>query len=362
MVNLTINGQKLQVSDGQTILQAAQSAGITIPTLCYHKDLSPYGGCRLCVVAVEGARLPVASCVTPAGEGMVVKTETPNIVESRKAILSLILSTYHDSGYPVNRPEDNELIRWARFYGLDPAAEQSKTPKFAIDSDPNPFLWVDMNKCILCGRCVRACTEIQGRYVWGLSERGMQSRVVAGFDQNLLEARCESCGACVACCPTGALDSKLSIGKGKAEKVITTTCTYCGVGCQIDLNIKNDRIIEVTSNKNNGVNGIRMCVKGRYGYDFVHHPDRLLRPKVRRYLLEGGPKSREGSSWDWVETDWHTAIQVSADRIRTTRDTTGPDSIGILTSAKCTNEENYLMNKLARQVIGTHNIDHCARL
>ena len=362
MVNISINGKNVQSEEGQTILQAAQNAGITIPTLCYHKDLSAYGGCRLCVVEIEGSRLPVASCITPISEGMEIETETPRIIKSRKSLLSLILSNYHDAGYPVNHPEDNELVRWAQFYGLDPAVSQSPTPRFKVDSDPNPFLWVDMNKCILCSRCVRACAEIQGRFVWGTSDRGFESCVVAGFDQPLIEARCESCGACVVCCPTGALDNKMSIGKGRADKIITTTCTYCGVGCQLDLNVRENRIIEVTSNQDNQVNGLRLCVKGRYGYDFVHHPDRLKFPMVREYLLKNLPKPAHRQESPWVEVDWETALSLTAKKIHQTRLASGNDSIGILSSAKCTNEENFLMSKLARQVIGTNNIDHCARL
>ena len=195
----------------------------------------------------------------------------------------------------------------------------------------------------------------------------------------MLDARCESCGACVAYCPTGALDNKMSMGAGVPDKVVMTTCTYCGVGCQFELNIKDDKIIRVTSTEKAAVNGNHLCVKGRYGYDFVHHPERLTKPKVRRYLLEGKKKedirgsildfkkpnnklSNIVSPWDWVETEWGKALDIVADKLATTRKNFGADSIGLLTSAKCTNEENYLMNKLARQVIGTNNIDHCARL
>ncbi len=229
--------------------------------------------------------------------------------------------------------------------------------------DPNPFLWVDMNKCIVCTRCVRACADVQGRFVWSLAERGINTRVVSGADTDLLSARCESCGACVAYCPTGALDHKMSIDLGAPDNLITTTCTYCGVGCQFDLNVKNNRIIRVTSNHNAPVNGMHLCVKGRYGYDFVHHPDRLTRPRVRRYLLEDGtrPDHRSDRS-EWVEVDWDTALNITARKLAQLRDTHGGDSIGVLTSAKCLNEENYLMNKFARQVLGTNNIDHCARL
>jgi predicted molibdopterin-dependent oxidoreductase YjgC len=166
----------------------------------------------------------------------------------------------------------------------------------------------------------------------------------------------------VAYCPTGALSDKMSYGLGRAHQVskVTTTCGYCGVGCQFDLNIKEDRIIGVTSNPDAPVNGMALCVKGRYGYDFIHHPDRLTRPKVRKYLLDGTERPKDRGPW--VEVDWDTALEISTDKLRSIRDEYGPDSIGMLTSAKCLNEENYLMNKFARQVIGTNNIDHCARL
>jgi len=364
MITLTINGKTLQVPEGMTVLEAAAQAGITIPTLCYHKDLSPHGGCRLCVVEVKGARTPLASCTLPVSEGMEVVTETPALHESRRTILQLLLSTYYDAGYAANDGRFNELEHWARVYGVEPQKAMAKAPRYPIDSDPNPFVWVDLNKCILCGRCIRACAEVQGRFVWGLAERGYDTRIVAGMDQTMLEARCESCGACVAYCPTGALDNKPSVGAGAPDKVVTTTCSYCGVGCQFDLhvNTRENRILRVVSNPNAPVNGMRLCVKGRYGYDYVHHPDRLLKPKVREYLLKGEKRPSKKDRGPWVEVDWNTALDIVARKLAETRDTFGPDSVGVLTSAKCTNEENYLMNKLARQVIGTNNIDHCARL
>ena len=184
----------------------------------------------------------------------------------------------------------------------------------------------------------------------------------------MLEARCESCGQCVAYCPTGALSDKMTYGLGRAHQIhkVTTTCAYCGVGCQFDLNIKDGRVIGVTSNPEAPVNGMALCVKGRYGYDYIHHPDRLTQPMVRSYLLNGetkpGPDQRNGDGWTWVEVDWDTALDITARKIAETRGTYGADRVGVLTSAKCLNEENYLMNKFARQVVGTNNIDHCARL
>lgn len=358
-VTITINGRQVEVDEGTMVLRAAEQIGLTIPTLCDHPDLQPYGGCRLCVVEVKGYHYPMASCTLPASSGMEIQTESRQLTKARKAILEMILSTYYDSGYKETKAE-NELLYWARHYRLKIKAKQATKPRYSVNSDPNPFLWVDMNKCILCTRCIRACAEIQGRFVWSLAERGFDTRVVAGADTDLLSARCESCGACVAYCPTGALDNKMSMGLGKPDRLVTTTCTYCGVGCQLDLNVKRNKIIRVTSNPSAPVNGMHLCVKGRYGYDFIHHPDRLQKPMLRQYLLEGRPKS-DGRG-EWVEVDWDTALNLTAQRLADYRDTCGSDSIGILASAKCLNEENYLMNKYARQVVGTNSVDHCARL
>ena len=178
----------------------------------------------------------------------------------------------------------------------------------------------------------------------------------------MIDARCESCGACVAYCPTGALSLKPSVKSLPAEKKVTTTCSYCGVGCQFDLNVVDNQIVRVTSNPNAPANGMHLCVKGRFGYSYVNHPDRLTRPLVRDYLLNGGERPSKTDRGKWVETDWETALNLAAKKLAYARDTYGPDSVGVLSSAKCTNEENYLMNKFARQVIGSNNIDHCARL
>ncbi len=379
MTNLTINGIPVEVPEGTMVLRAAEKLGITIPTLCDHPDLTPYGGCRLCLVEVKGARAMAASCALPVSEGMEVTTESDALFKSRREILEFLLFAYHDSGYQNGQKDETQFMHWVRHFGLDPNQKQSPTPRYAVNSDPNPVVWVDLNKCILCNRCIRACEEVQGRFVWGLTKRGFDSEISAGANTDMLSARCESCGACVAYCPTGALDNKPSIGAGKPDKLVTTTCGYCGVGCQFDLNIKDDKIIRVTSNPQAPVNGMHLCVKGRYGYDYIHHPERLLKPRVRRYLLEGAEKSEVRdlisgkssqsagrttvqSGWDWVETSWDIALDITARRLSDIRQEHGPNSIGVLTSAKCTNEENYLMNKLARQVIGTNNIDHCARL
>jgi predicted molibdopterin-dependent oxidoreductase YjgC len=361
-VKITINNKTIEAQNDQSLLNAARENGIHIPTLCYHRDLTPSGNCRICMVEVQGMRTLSPACVTGVWDGMEVLTDSPRVVKSRRKTLELMLANHPQDCLTCDASGACELQDLAYDYHVDIPAWGSKGGRYPVDSDPNPFIRVDMNKCILCRRCVLACEEVQGRFVWGVAQRGFEERIVAGADIPMLEARCESCGQCVAYCPTGALTSRMSYGLGRPHQIskVTTTCTYCGVGCQFDLNVKDNRIVGVTSNPNAPVNGMALCVKGRYGYDFVHHPDRLTRPKVRKYLLDGTP--RPPGRGEWVEVDWELALDITAQKLRTIRDTYGSDTIGVLTSAKCLNEENYLMNKFARQVIGTNNIDHCARL
>ena len=363
-LKITINNQTFNADENETILDVAHRNGIDIPTLCYHKDLTPTGNCRICVVEVEKQRTLAASCVTKVWDGMKIQTDSERVVNSRKNTLEFMLAHHPAEAFERDASGSTEFIDLVEKYNVHPPAWGDGGKRYEVDSDPNPFIRVDFNQCILCRRCVLACEEIQGRSVWGIAFRGFEEQIVAGTNVNLLDADCESCGQCVAYCPTGALSNKLSYGKAKPEEVkkVTTTCTYCGVGCQLDLNIKDGKVFQVTSNPDAPVNGMALCVKGRYGYDFIHHPDRLLKPKVRKYLLGGKEKPTVVNKNEWVEVDWDTALEITANKLRFIRDTYGPDSIGVLTSAKCTNEENYLMNKFTRQLIGTNNIDHCARL
>jgi len=293
---LTINHQSVLAENGQTILEVAINHGITIPTLCFHKDLSPVGSCRLCMIEVEKWRGQVAACTLPASEGMVVNTETPSVIQTRRNVLELLLQNYYDAGYQSTDGHASEFMHWIESYNVNIPEDRKSGPRYRSDQDANPFVWVDFNKCILCTRCVRACAEIQGRFVWGVADRGGDVHIVAGADTDMLTARCESCGACVAYCPTGALDNKMSMNCGLPDLKVKTTCTYCGVGCQLDLNVQDNRIIRVTSNPNAPVNGMHLCVKGRYGYDFIHNPDRLSKPKVRKYLLEERHKEAGGQT------------------------------------------------------------------
>ncbi|HUI87843.1 MAG TPA: molybdopterin-dependent oxidoreductase [Anaerolineales bacterium] len=363
MVSLTINGQTLEVPENTTVLKAAEQAGIVIPTLCHHKDLTPYGGCRLCSVDIQGMRLPATACTMLVSPGMVVQTESPALTQYRRTVLELLLARFYDAGYThdgSDQPElDTQFAHWVRYYGIDMKSAMAQEPFRQIDSDPNPFIWVDKNKCIMCTRCVRACAEVQGRFVWTQAYRGYDLRIVAGSDTTMLQARCESCGACVAHCPTGALDNKMSLKLGMPDRSVLTICPYCGVGCQLNLNVKDDvpggRVLSVSSRQEAAVNGDHLCVKGRYGYEFIHSPNRLKQPRVRKYLLDGS--ARPENRGPWVEVDWDTALNLVARGLSAARDKSGPDSVGLLTSGKVLNEENYLMNKFARQVIGTNNID-----
>jgi predicted molibdopterin-dependent oxidoreductase YjgC len=369
MISVTINGQTLEVPENTTVLKVAEQAGIVIPTLCNHKDLTPYGGCRLCSVDIEGLRLPATACTMLVSPGMVVRTESPALTRYRRTILELLLVGFYDAGYThangtAGPTPDTQFAYWVKHYGIDMQSAMAKAPFRRIDSDPNPFIWVDKNKCIMCTRCVRACAEVQGRFVWTQAYRGYDLRIVAGAATTMLQARCESCGACVAHCPTGALDNKPSVKLGPPSRLVATTCPYCGVGCQFDLNVKDDmpggRVLRVTSSARAPLNGDHLCVKGRYGYDFIQSPQRLARPRVRRYLLEAS--ARPANRGPWVDVDWDTALDIAARGLAAARDRYGPASLGLLTSGRCLNEENYLMSKLARQLLGTNNIDSCGHV
>jgi predicted molibdopterin-dependent oxidoreductase YjgC len=401
-ITLTINNQRVVAPDGATILDAARGAGIRIPTLCHHPDLSNVGACRLCVVSVERARGVQTACTTPAFEGMVVDTESKDARDTRRFVLQMLLSDHPNECMQCEVNGACELQDLVYEYDVPWPEHEGKRHTYPIDPDPNPFVFIDRNKCILCTRCVRACAEIQNRDVWNLADRGFGSKLVAGADQNLLDARCESCGQCVAYCPVGALYDKMSVGQGRLSQIkkVRTTCSYCGVGCNFDLNVRGNKIVRVTTAPDAPVNGMATCVKGRYGYDYVHHPDRLTRPMVRAQWLDAAEvdqrmangewriadgrepvankpqmadarkRKRDGhqppavshKQSPWVEVDWDTALNVVARKFAGIKAESGGDAIAVLTSAKCTSEENYLVNKLARQVIGTNNIDHCARL
>jgi predicted molibdopterin-dependent oxidoreductase YjgC len=363
-VRLTINGQQVETLAGKTVWEAATEAGFTIPVLCHHPALPPDGACRICVVEREPQGSLETACNFPVQEGLVLQTHSPKVIEARKAVLELLLSNHPLDCLTCEATGNCLLQDLAYEYEVKGALFAGERQQFPIDTS-NPFIQVDRNKCILCRRCVRACKYINGVEAVKIIERGFNAVIAFGEDTEagMAQSPCEFCGSCLAICPTGALTAKMSLGQGRnwEYRSVKTTCSYCGVGCQLDLKVKDNTIVRVDSSWESPANRGWMCVKGRFGYDYVSHPDRLTKPRVRKYLLEGEQTAKRFGD-PWVEVDWDTALDLTANRLRGLREGEGGDRIGVLTSAKCLNEENYLMNKFARQVLGTNNIDHCARL
>lgn len=348
-VNLTINGQSVTVPAGSTILQAAERVNIFIPTLCHDPALSKPGSCRLCVVEIEGWNKLTVSCATAAKEGMVVHTETPAVVEARQTILELLLANHPKDCLTCGKAGDCRLQDYAYRYGVREAGFSGEAHTYPIEND-NPFIIRDMNKCILCGNCVRMCAEVQGQNVLDFTHRGVQTKITTALDLPLSQSECVFCGNCVAVCPVGALQEKGLRSRARTWEVrkVKTICPYCGTGCSLELNVKDNQVVGVTS-CDGEVNGQALCVKGRFGYGFIHHPDRLTKPLIKR----------EGQL---VEASWEEALGLVAEKLGSIKGNHGGDALGVLSSARCTNEENYLLQKLTRTVFGTNNIDHCARL
>ncbi|MBN2060367.1 MAG: formate dehydrogenase subunit alpha [Deltaproteobacteria bacterium] len=359
-VNLTINNRKVIASEGMTVLEAALQAGIYIPHLCYDPDLHPYGACRLCIVEIDGMRGFPTSCTTAVQEGMVVRTETEEIQNVRRTIVEMAIADHPYECLVCDKSDTCDLLKVARYVGLNKKQMEGLRPGLLsrpMDTS-NPAFDYDPNKCILCGKCVRVCQEIVGLGAIDFAFRGYNTRISPFAGIPWAQSVCQSCGECVERCPTGALIPKNVI---VPEKEIETTCPYCGVGCSILLGIRAGKIVRVRGNEKSPVNQGGLCVKGRYGLDFVHHPDRLTRPLIRR---EGIPKDTELNDMSEIfrEADWDEAMDLVAKGIGGSLDRYGPNATGVLSSAKCTNEDNYVTQKFARAVLGTNNVDHCARL
>ena len=364
MITLKIDGRKVTVRKLSTILDAARKLDIPIPTLCHHPELSPFGGCRLCLVEIKGSPKPVASCTTFAKEGMSIITASPNLDKLRKTSLELILSDHPKDCMVCERAGDCKLQELAYFYGIRENRFEGER-RIYTKKDNNPFIAREMEKCILCGQCVRICDEIQGVSAIDFAYRGMKTKICPPFEKDL---NCEFCGQCVSVCPTGALTGKMWAQKGRQNfKEIDTVCPYCGCGCNLTLHVWRNEVIRVSS-KENTINEGWLCAKGRFGYGFINSPDRLAKPLIRIAPKEGFDLNKHLNSSRlnnidslFREVSWDEALDYVAGRLKEIKDKYGPDSIGGLSSARCTNEENYLFQKFIRAVIGTNNIDHCAR-
>lgn len=346
MMKVTIDGKSIEVSEGTTVLEAARMLDISIPTLCHHPKLTPFGGCRLCIVEIKGIGRPVTSCTTPASDGMEVTTSSPRIEDLRKTVLELILSDHPNDCMVCERAGDCTLQEMAYSYGIRENRFSGERRVYA-KKDGNAFIERDMEKCIMCGRCVKVCDEVQGVQAIDFAYRGFKSKVCPPYEHDL---DCEFCGQCVSVCPTGALTGKMWSLKGRQKdiKEIDTICAYCGTGCNITLNVKNNEVIRVTSREDTWNEGW-LCVKGRFGYNFINSPDRLTKPLIKR-------------NDRFEEVSWEEAYEYASKKLTGIKAAFGPDAIGGLASARCTNEENYAFQKMMRAAVGTNNVDHCARL
>jgi formate dehydrogenase alpha subunit len=360
-IKLTVNGRQVIAKKGATVLEAALGAGIYIPTLCYDSDLKPYGGCRLCVVEIERMRGLVSSCTTPAIDGMVVHTDTPRVNQSRRITMELIVANHHGDCLACAKNQGCELLKVARYLGIeqDHIDRLRKSTQVLPVDDSHPAFIRDLNKCILCTKCVRACYEVVCHDVIDIAFRGTSARIATFGDKPIVESICKSCGECVVRCPTGALVPKWE--KPPAEEV-KTTCPYCGVGCSLYLGIRDNKVVSVRGDPEGPANRGSLCVKGRWGHDFLSHPERLTKSLIRIPGVPRGAGQNGKVPEIFREASWDEALGLAAKKLLELKQNYGPDSIAALSSAKCTNEDNYVMQKFARAVLGTNNIDHCARL
>ena len=369
-VTLTIDGFDVTVPEGTSVMRAASEAGMQIPKLCATDSLEAFGSCRLCVVEIEGRRGTPASCTTPVMEGMVVHTQSQKVKKIRKGVMELYISDHPLDCLTCAANGDCELQDMAGMVGLrDVRYEEPKAggfanhfeardtsgqanPEWLPKDDSNPYFTYDPAKCIVCSRCVRACEEVQGTFALTIEGRGFDSRVSAGAaGDSFLTSDCVSCGACVQACPTATLQEKSVIELGTPERSVVTTCAYCGVGCSFKAEMNGDELVRMTPYKHGKANRGHSCVKGRFAYGYATHNDRILNPMIRDSIDQ-----------PWKEVSWDEALSFAATKMRGLQDTYGKKSIGVITSSRCTNEETYLVQKLARGVFGNNNTDTCARV
>jgi formate dehydrogenase major subunit len=369
-VTLEIDGVAVTVPEGTSVLRAAAEAGISIPKLCASDNLEAFGSCRLCVVEIEGRRGTPASCTTPVTPGMVVHTGSSKVRKIRKGVMELYISDHPLDCLTCSANGDCELQDMAGAVGLrDVRYEAPKdggmvnhfearntsgeaNPEWLPKDDSNPYFSYDPSKCIVCNRCVRACEEVQGTFALTIQGRGFDSRVSAGnADDDFLASDCVSCGACVQACPTATLQEKSIIELGTPDRSVVTTCAYCGVGCSFKAEMNGDTLVRMVPYKHGKANRGHSCVKGRFAYGYAHHNDRILKPMIRERITD-----------PWQEVSWEEALSFAATRLRSLQAQYGKKSIGVITSSRCTNEETYLVQKLARAVFGNNNTDTCARV
>ncbi|MFO1101274.1 MAG: formate dehydrogenase subunit alpha [Methylocystis sp.] len=364
LVTLTIDGKSVTVPEGTSIMRAAMEIGTEIPKLCATDSIKAFGSCRLCVIEVEGRNGTPASCTTPVAPGISVKTQTPRLAAIRRGVMELYISDHPLDCLTCAANGDCELqdmagavgLRDVR-YGYDGAnhvfARNNGEANFdwKPKDESNPYFSYDPSKCIVCNRCVRACEEVQGTFALTISGRGFESRVSSGMDEAFMESECVSCGACVQACPTATLIEKSVISVGQPEHSAVTTCAYCGVGCTFKAEMRGEEVVRMVPWKDGKANHGHSCIKGRFAYGYAQHGDRILDPMIR-----------ESIDQPWRVVSWDEAIGFAAERLRATQEKYGKNSVGVITSSRCTNEESYLVQKLARQGFKNNNTDTCARV
>jgi formate dehydrogenase major subunit len=356
MVTLTIDGQQVEVPQGTSLMRAAVDAGVQVPKLCATDSLEPFGSCRLCLVEIEGRKGTPASCTTPAEAGMVVHTQTPRLQQLRKGVMELYISDHPLDCLTCSANGNCELQTQAGVVGLrnvryGTGAAVGEHHCDLPKDESNPYFTYDPSKCIVCNRCVRACEETQGTFALTISGRGFESRVSPGQDQPFMDSECVSCGACVEACPTATLQEKSIIELGQPEHSVITTCAYCGVGCGFKAEMKGNTVVRMVPWKDGKANEGHSCVKGRFAWGYATHADRITQPMVRDRITD-----------PWREVSWDEAIAHAATLFKDIQARFGTDSVGGITSSRCTNEEVYVVQKLVRAGFGTNNVDTCARV
>ena len=352
-VTVLIDGMPVTVPEGTSVMRAAAMVGATIPKLCATDSLNAFGSCRLCLVEIEGRPGTPASCTTPCQEGMSVHTQTPRLDKLRKGVMELYLSDHPLDCLTCPANGDCELQDMAGAVGLRDVrygmAGENHLHKGKDES--NPYFTFDASKCIVCSRCVRACSEVQGTFALTIAGRGFGSEVSPSEQQPFLESECVSCGACVQACPTATLQEKSVINLGVPSRKVKTTCAYCGVGCSFTAELRGDEVVRMVPDKQGGANAGHSCVKGRFAWGYAQHQDRVTTPMIRDSIQD-----------EWRAVDWDEAISFAADRLKAIKSTHGVDAIGGITSSRCTNEEVYVVQKMVRAAFGTNNVDTCARV
>ncbi|OQA33551.1 MAG: putative formate dehydrogenase [Betaproteobacteria bacterium ADurb.Bin341] len=350
-MKIKINGKEVDCSPDATVLEAAKASGTYIPSLCFHPKTGMAGKCRVCVVEVEGMRGLQTSCTVKVQEGMSINTRSDSILAAQKMVVELLLASGQHDCLSCQRSGNCELQDAAYYLGIERPSFHYADTHYQVPDRSAPFVYLDKNKCISCGRCVAACNNVVVNEVLDFAYRGHHAEIICDADVPMGESSCVQCGECSQICPVGAIVDAKSIGKARPwdTKLVRTTCPYCGVGCQLNLHVQGEQIVKVTGVEGAKPNNGMLCVKGRYAYDFMYSEDRLTKPLI---------KEKNGV---FREASWDEALKLIASKFKESIDQYGPDSVAGVSCARSINEDSYNMQKLFRSVFKTNNIDHCAR-